>query len=232
MRDTVIVSRAAREHYINLQRRTVRACAEFAPEAAIDFAGIAGYVWDYGYKIDAINQARRNGWRVVLWMDVTFQPIAPLDLLWAHIQEYGWFVPLQSSSMLGTWASDDALVVYGIDRDEAMSIPLCFSGIVGLDFGNAVAVEIFEAWERLRPTFDGAHYNRPGEELEELGNKFTGHVSYDSRVEGHRHDEAALSFVLASKGLRPVVSSFLSIDNPENFTIARNVVRIDGTYAD
>ncbi len=232
MRDTVIVSRAAREHYINLQRRTVRACAEFAPEAAIDFAGIAGRHWEYGYKIDAINEARLNGWRVVLWMDVTFQPIAPLTPLWEHIKEHGWFIPLQSSSMLGTWASDYALADYGIDRDQAMSIPLCFSGIVGLDFANPVAVDIFEAWARLRGTFGGAHYNRPGELIEELGNKFTGHASYDPRVEGHRHDEAALSFVLASRGLKPVVSTFLSIDNPDSFIIARNVVRIDGTYVE
>ncbi len=229
MSDRVIVSAVAGEHYRQLQRRTRHACQSWCPESDMDFHSYSGDVWHYELKLDAI---RAGGDRIVLWMDASFQPVARLWPLWEHIEKYGWFVPAQGHSKLGTWVSDNALVEYEITRDTAYTIPLCLSGLVGLDMRQPIAQEMFAAWNALRGTFEGPHYNRPGlRSQERMGNKSIGHVSWDPTVEGHRQDEAALSFVLWRMGLDPVASRFLEIDQTEGFIIGRNMQNEDGSYA-
>lgn len=227
MSDRIIVSVAAGTHYEKLQVRTFAACREFG-EADLGFSVVRD-VWHYERKLDAIAAAGR---RYVMWMDVSFQPVASLEPLWNEIEQRGWFAALQGRSKLSTWASDEALEVYDISRQTAAAIPMCLSGVVGLDLGTHDGIRILMHWNDLRSTFHGAHYNRPGEEQKNMGNKLTGHVSYDPSVEGHRHDEAALSFVLWKMGLQPVRTRFLEVDQPEGFIIGRNFVRGDGTYAD
>jgi hypothetical protein len=223
----VIVSAAAGEHYQRLQVRTLAACQKYG-EADVAFQTLRD-VWHYGRKLDVISAA---GHRFVMWMDCSFMPVASLEPLWKEIEERGWFVPGQGSSKLSTWASDEALIDYEITREQAAAIPMCLSGIVGLDTSDPVGHEIFRRWKLLRRTFNGAHYNRPGEPQKVMGDKLTGHVSWDASVEGHRHDEAALSFVLWKLGLEPIRSRYLEVDQPEGFIIGRNFVNIDGTYAD
>lgn len=229
MIDRVIVSDVAGEHYINLQRRTLNAC--FQHNAGADARFTSSFEpWNYVSKVDSIKRAVSEDFRFILWMDVSFQPVLSLEPIWQYIAEHGWFIPKQGSSVLGAWCTDDALQSYGITRDQAMDIPLCFSGLVGLDMQSSHARLILQRWNRQRCAFAGPHYNRPGDPILPMGNKFTGHCSYDPRVEGHRHDEAALSFVLWSLGLKPSETSFLSMDNPDGYIIGRNFVNENGTY--
>lgn len=225
-----IVNCAIGGHYRALQPRLQAACETHCPEAKLMFwqdypTGCQPHPQQqYGFKIHAIQAAIDSGAERVLWIDCTFIPTASIEPLWDVVETEGWYAPKQGDSKLGTWATDTALEIYGINRDEAMQVPMVFSGLVGLNLtpGN-VGSEVLRRWRDLyqRGAFNGPHRNIPGEPVQLWGNKLSGHCSNDPRCEGHRHDEAALSFVLHSLGLVPRRHGFLTLETPEGF-IARN----------
>ena len=225
-----IVSRTSGDHYQALQRRTFSQCERWRTDEKLIFDYV--HVWGYHQKLQAIEQAQQAGARYVLWMDVSFEPVASLEPIWEIVERQGWFVSKQGESMLGTWTSDDALFDYGISRDQAMEIPLCLSGLVGLDLRSDVGRQIFTMWRELAHTFPGNYYNVPGEAQKPLGAKTTGHASFDPRCEGHRHDESALSFVLWQMGLKIETSPLMAVYYDSGYVVGRNFRREDGSYAD
>lgn len=230
MIDRVIVSTVAGVHYDALQPATLRSYYRWSPETAMLFSSIPGAVWEYRWKIDAIERARRYGYRYVLWSDVSFKAVRPIEQLWRRIQGHGFFVSKQGDSFLWNWVSDEALGRYGVDRDTTRAIPLVLSGLVGFDFSNMIAIEMFERWKALADSFAGPHFNIPGQTPVQRGNKYDGHVSFDEGVQGHRHDESALSFVLWKMGIVPDVSTLLQVDGVTGYVIGRNIQNENGTY--
>jgi hypothetical protein len=173
----------------------------------------------YAFKIYALQRAIAAGFRHVLWMDATFQPVDSLEPLWERVKGRGWYVPPQQGAMLDRFCSDSALSIFGINRETAAKIPLVYSGIVGFDLHSVIGLRLWLGWQRLYDwgAFNGAHRNEPGMHRHAWGDKFAGHVSDDPSVEGHRHDEAALSYVLHSWGLLPEDLGFLTYETPNGF---------------
>lgn len=221
-RDRIIVNCAVCLEYRRRQRSTINHVNVHCPDAwklwydELPDGCPTHLQWMYGFKLAALAEAIDTaGFRYPMWMDTSFQPIASIERVWGHIETHGWYIPRQYCSVLGTWASDIALNKYGITRDTAMEIPLVFSGIVGLDMRTDIGLAIWREWKEYRDSFNGPHYNEPGlHEWRKSGYKWYGHCSDDPRCEGHRHDEAALSFVLWKLGLTPDSAGFLTIDNP------------------
>jgi hypothetical protein len=156
----------------------------------------------YAFKIYAIDEAIKRGYRYIMWLDTSMMIIRPMQSLWDHIVKIGWYVCPQGGSLLGEYVSDEALAIYGIDRTLAMQIQLPYSGIVGLDMED-FGKDIFREWKLLceRGAFKGHHYAPHNPNRAAGGGKTIGHVSADKRVVGHRHDESALGFVLYKLGL-------------------------------
>lgn len=229
MNHRAIVNVAVGGHYPELQARLRQACAEHCPAADLWFlsslpTGCPPHeAHQYAFKLAAMRQAIDRGYRFILWMDCTFIPIAPISVIWEAIERDGWYIPRQGTASLGRWTSDAALAEFNLDRDAAMNIQLCYSGLVGLDMASPRGCAIWSGWNDQAHTFSGAHKNDPGEPIHEWGNKWAGHVSYDLRVQGHRHDESALSFVLYSLGLAPRGGEFLTVENPRSGVIGRNL---------
>lgn len=173
----------------------------------------------YAFKIFALAEAIKAGFRYVLWIDSAFQPIRSIAPLWAAIEQDGWYVPPQLAERLSRWCSDAALALFGIDRSTAAEIPLVYSGLVGLDMESKTGRAIWDGWEALyrAGSFNGPHRNLPGQPTEPWGQKWAGHCSDDPGVQGHRHDESALSYVLWKNGLTPVAKNFLTIESPDGF---------------
>ena len=201
-------------HYRKLLRSTENHCAVHCPETWRLFfdvlpEGAKPHEYDpYGFKIHALRRAVEPGYRDVLWMDSTCQPVESIEPLWAHIEREGFYVVKQGDAMLGSWAADNALRIFGIDRDQAMEIPLVYTGLVGLDMHSIPGSTIWREWMYLwlSGAFSGPHFNEPGYgwPWKPEGAKWRGHCSFDERCQGHRHDEAAMSFVLWKLGLNPV----------------------------
>lgn len=173
----------------------------------------------YAFKIFAMKRAIVAGFRYVLWMDSCFQPLRSIEPLWEEILEHGWYVPRQQDAMLGNWSSDYFLQRTGTERSVAMQIPLVYSGLVGLDMNNRTARDLWESWYRFweRGLFNGPHRNVPGGVMKPWGLKYEGHCSDDPTVQGHRHDESALSLILHQWGLRPTTRGFLTLESPDGF---------------
>lgn len=175
----------------------------------------------YAFKLHVMQRGVQAGFRYVLWMDTAFQPIASIQPLWEEIERDGWYCPKQGDAMVGQFSTDALLEKFRVTRDQAMSIPLVFSGLVGIDFNNRKALgwRIFNDWEQTQAEglWNGPHYNVPGAAVARMGQKISGHVSYDPRVLGHRHDEAALSLVLHSYGLKPKHHGFLTLESDDGF---------------
>ncbi len=173
----------------------------------------------YAFKIYAMQRAIDAGFRYILWMDATFQPIASIAPLIDVIKQDGWYAPQQLTSKLGTWCSDKALDYFDIRREVAFTIPLVFSGLVGLDIRSENGADIWDLWKcsQSAGAWNGAHFNVTTIDVRPFGLKTRGHVSWDLSVEGHRHDEAALSAILYLKGLSPIPRDFLKLESPNGF---------------
>lgn len=167
----------------------------------------------YAFKIYAIADAIQRGYRRVLWMDIVYMPQGSIDALWAVVARQGWYIPTQGDAVLGNWCSDACLEVFGLSRDEAMTVPLCYSGLVGLDLDHRTGQHIWELWQLAyeRGAFQGPHKNegKPGEPIHAWGHKTAGHCSDDPRCMGHRQDESALSAILYRLNLKPETAGVL-----------------------
>lgn len=217
----VIVSCGIGRHYRERLRSTVNHCAVHCPETWRLFYDCLPegcpphHEAQYAFKIYALKRAIDAGFRYVLWMDTSFQPIASIEPLWKIVEDQGWFVAKQADAKLGSWISDDVLTRWGIARDMVMETPLCYSGIVGLDLKSDVGRAIWRDWlfAQQRGWFNGPHFNAGGKHVVWNGHKSTGWCSDDPRCEGHRHDEAALSLILWALGFPPITSGLLTLES-------------------
>ena len=66
----------------------------------------------YAFKILALQRAITAGFRYILWMDTSFQPVASIENVWQSIEKDGWYIPRQGDALLGTWSTDEALQIY------------------------------------------------------------------------------------------------------------------------
>lgn len=223
--DRCIVSAGTEPHYYEGLHSTRLHCTRWAPEAWQLF--YYGYPDGcpkqvermYAFKIYALQRSIEAGFQHVLWLDSAFQPVGSMRELWREIEVESWYVQQQGNAVLGNWCSDAALDIFGIDRDQAMTIPLCYSGLVGLNMHTDIGNEIWQQWRILYASgsFEGAHTNVMNSPLVPHGHKTMGHCSSDSRCIGHRHDEAALSFILWKLGKKPRLMPFFKMDTPLGF---------------
>lgn len=174
---------------------------------------------NYAFKLWAIRRAIEAGFRYVLWMDTSFQPIASIEPLWAVIREQGWYCAPQAGEKLGQWSSDACLDLLSLRRDDAMRIPLVYSGLFGFDVKSPVGAALWRGWQHTQAmgAWEGPHLNVPGTHQTPWGLKTQGHASHDPAVKGHRHDEAGLSYVLHQAGLTPVDRGFLTLESEQGF---------------
>src|SRR5690349_15090555 len=153
LRDRCIISAATEPHYYEAKHSTRLHCAKHDPESwqLMYYCYPDGCPTQaesmYAFKMFAIRRVIEAGFRTILWMDSVFQPLGPLDVLWEFIERNGWYIPRQGDAVLGEWISDAALSTLSLSRDSAMEIPLCYSGLVGLNFKTPIANDIWILWE-------------------------------------------------------------------------------------
>src|SRR6185369_4818723 len=223
--DRCIVSAGTEPKYYEQLHSTRLHCTKYAPEAWQLF--YYGYPdgcprqsqRQYAFKIFALERVVAAGFPIALWLDSAFQPVGSLKPLWEEIEEQGWYIQKQGDAVLGNWCSDAALAIFGISRDKAMEVPLCYSGLVGLNLRKPTGDQIWTHWKDLyeKGAFDGPHQHVYGMSPGPWGDKLQAHCSEDARCLGHRHDESALSFILYDMGLEPRTEPFLRIDRPVGF---------------
>ncbi len=137
----------------------------------------------YGFKVHAIAEARQLGYDLVFYGDASIYLVGAWKPIYNVILRLGYYLETTEHT-LGNWCSDAALTQMGIDRETAFNIPTIVAGCVGFDFRSAVACDVLDRWLALAQdgiTFQGSWHNHGCS------------VSRDLRVQGHRHDQSALS---------------------------------------
>ena len=223
--DLCIVSCAIGPHYQEPLHSTRLHCEVNVPEAWCLFyrelpLGCPPHETHmYAFKIWAMQRAIDAGFRYVLWMDSAFQPIASIAPLMDVIRREGWYAAPQAHHKLAQWCSDDMMVKAGILAKDLDDIQMCYSGLLGLDMRSETGRAIWALWKESQEQglWEGAHYNAPGEPITQFGLKTRGHVAMTESVKGHRHDEAALSWILWKMGLELKDRGLLTLESPNGF---------------
>lgn len=156
----------------------------------------------YGFKIDAFAVARIQGHRRALWLDSAVYPAKDLSPVWDWLDHHDVLL-LGDGWNIGQWTSDKALAIYGIDRDTAMTLQLCYACVVGINLSSSRGLEFLDRWRELREAgaFPGPWTNDAKE------------ASQDARCRGHRHDQSAASWLAHDMGIPMAhMPTFLSLD--------------------
>jgi hypothetical protein len=142
----------------------------------------------YAFKIYAIEQALRLGYKQVLWLDSSLYPIRPLDDIQKYINDNGWFM-FRTGYNLAQSVNDRTLEYARITRDEAETVTEYASGCVGLNFELPEAKELFNKWKQYM--IDGQF----------KGSRSHDNQSDDLRFLFHRQDQSCLSLSMYTNGI-------------------------------
>lgn len=142
----------------------------------------------YAFKIYAIEQALKLGYKQILWVDSSLYPVRPLDDIINYINDKGFYM-FRTGYNLAHSVSDRTLKYAGIDRDIAERITEYASGCVGLNFNKLDSKAVFDTWEQYM--LDGQF----------KGSRSHDNQSNDPRFLFHRQDQSCLSLAMSIWGM-------------------------------
>ncbi len=150
----------------------------------------------WGFKVYAFEQARKQGYDVVLWIDSSGMAVKSPEKLFALAEKNGVAAFSRFSASVGEWSSDLALERLGVTREEAFHIPEISAYCIAIDFRHKTGQAFFEAWKKYcldGETFLGV---RPPLTLKDAMTNENGKLSAHPRVRGHRGDQTVASVIV------------------------------------
>lgn len=138
----------------------------------------------YSFKVYALQRAIEVGYKELLWLDCSVWAVAPVHPIFDIISGKGYFFE-GDGCFLGEWSNDRLLKYYEIKRDAAMAIPMMQGGFMGFKIDNPIGERLFSSLVSAceLELFKGSWTNENNSE------------SNDSRVKGHRHDQAVMAAI-------------------------------------
>ena len=146
----------------------------------------------YAFKVYALEEAARQGFTSVLWVDASVWFVRSPRVMFEWMEGEGAYAcELGGGYVAGTWCSDAALPLLGMGRERAFDVPLMFGGCYGASTTHPTGKTLLKSLSQHARdrSFRGAWTNKNRE------------VSTDCRVLGHRHDMPALSWTAHKLGL-------------------------------
>jgi hypothetical protein len=141
----------------------------------------------YGFKPHAIQIARDQGYKKVVWIDCTAVVQDKLDYYDQFTAEHGGVLAVQDDNKLRGFCSDRALKWIDKKRDYLNDKHLIGGSFYYFDFNNPTCVKIFDRW------MDAERNDLFGSMVEQCG----------ERLQGHRSDETMLSLFLYEAKVKP-----------------------------
>ena len=149
----------------------------------------------YQFKAFSIEKARQEFGGLILWCDSPVYAKKNIDAVFKYIEKNGFLFFDNIGYSVGDYTSDICLKYFAIDRNQAFEIQMVMACVMGFDFSNPKANEIFEEYLQLakeEETYMGSWTNVNAE------------VSSDLRCKGHRHDQSVISLILHKHGIKPL----------------------------
>lgn len=198
MKKTCIVSFANSDsvRYSKNLARLNQMCAKHCPE--IDFLGFTNFSQicspehfelNYAFKVFAIRKALELGYTKIIWADSAVYPISNIGSFLQDFDKNGCVFFENIGLPLGYWCNDACIQHYEVTRQESFEMPQVMACLFALDFENAVSIDFWTRFEKdalNQKLCNGAWTNKNLE------------VSIDALVNGHRHDQSIMSFILNS----------------------------------
>lgn len=144
----------------------------------------------YAIKVYAFKAALKAGFRQIMWLDASFWAIKNPHHIFDIINEHGVFA-FRSGYNCAQTCTDILLKHSGYSRDEAELLPEIASGMVGLNFDNPDAQNVWAYWEVMCEA--GLFRNSRTHNIDE---------SADTRFLHARQDQSALSMAIHKSGLK------------------------------
>lgn len=174
-------------------------------EQSLNFNGWAGNVltWkdeyppnshkheDFPYymKIAAFEEALRQGYTHILWLDASFWAVKNPMKMFDLINEQGYYF-FSSGYNLAQSVNDTALQYVNLSRDNAEGVTEWASGCVGINFENEQGKSLYLKWKE----FMDAGLSK--------GSRWHDNQSEDERFLFHRQDQSCLSLACWELGLK------------------------------
>lgn len=143
----------------------------------------------YAMKVYAFEHAIKEGYTNIMWLDSSAWCIRHPRIHMEAMGRDGYYL-FHSGFNCAQWTNDRCLEYFGMSREEADTIPMLASGVLGLNMGTEIAREFFAQWKNamLAGVFRGSWTHDPKE----------GSGAY----QGHRHDQSAASIIAHRLGMR------------------------------
>jgi hypothetical protein len=109
----------------------------------------------YAFKPSFFKEAQKMGFKRVLWLDTAVVPIAPLNEIFAMIEEKGYFV-MGNTHMIGPYMNPQSAAYFGLTVAQTHKIPSCSAGLFGLDLTQSRSRTLLDLW--YRAAFDKDAY--------------------------------------------------------------------------
>lgn len=149
----------------------------------------------FAFKPFCLEQARRSGSELVLWLDASIRVKKPLDEIFQAIERDGYVLFAEDHSV-GEYCKDAALAPLGITREESFHVPSVWACAVGIDLRSDKGKAFLDRW--LSYATDGVTF--PGPKWSGMKG-FPRTASSDPRVRGHRYDQTAASVIARELGM-------------------------------
>jgi hypothetical protein len=143
----------------------------------------------YYMKIAAFEEALRQGYTHILWVDASFWAVKRPDKMFDLINDQGYYF-FSSGYNLAQSVNDTALEYVELSRDVAEGINEWASGCVGINFNNDDGKNLYNRWKQLMD----AGLSK--------GSRLHDNQSADPRFLFHRQDQSCLSLAIWELGLK------------------------------
>lgn len=145
--------------------------------------------YPYYMKIAAFEEAIRQGYTHILWVDSSFYAVENPVKMFDIISEQGYYF-FSSGYNLAQSVNDRALAAVGLSRDEAETVNEWASGCVGIRIDNPDGFALYTRWKELMD----AGLSQ--------GSRLHDNQSADPRFLFHRQDQSLLSLACWELGLK------------------------------
>ena len=114
------------------------------PEGCPHHSGVG----QYNFKVYAINEAIKRGYKIILWLDASFYALRDPMPIFDYINEKGLYF-FKSGYPLSATATDELIYYHGLEHRAMLTeVPEFATGAVGINIDNPLGSEFFRKWEQ------------------------------------------------------------------------------------
>lgn len=101
----------------------------------------------YAFKPAMIQEAKRMGYKKILWLDTSIVPLVDLDKVFKIIEEKGVFI-FGGFHPIGPYTTEQCCKSFGIDFEETFNLATFGASVVGLDLTSPIGEQVLDEWHK------------------------------------------------------------------------------------